>query len=32
LALTSGLAGHSGAVMGEAYRREGAFKLSKLAG
>lgn len=32
LALTNGLAGHSGTVMGEAYRREGAFKLSKLAG
>lgn len=32
LALSNGLAGHSGAVMGEAYRREGVFKLSKLSG
>lgn len=31
LALTHGLAGHSGVVMGEAYRREGAFRLDKLA-
>lgn len=30
LALTNGLAGHSGVVMGEAYRREGVFKLDKL--
>jgi LmbE family N-acetylglucosaminyl deacetylase len=30
LALTHGLAGHSGVVMGEAYRREGVFKLDKL--
>jgi LmbE family N-acetylglucosaminyl deacetylase len=30
LALVNGLAGHSGAVMGEAYRREGAFVLDKL--
>lgn len=32
LALSNGLAGHSGVVMGEAYRREGAFKLNKLSG
>lgn len=32
LALTHGLAGHSGIVMGEAYRREGVFKLDKLPG
>jgi hypothetical protein len=32
LALSNGLAGHSGAVLGEAYRREGVFKLSKLSG
>jgi len=32
LALSNGLAGHSGVVMGEAYRREGAFKLDKLSG
>ena len=32
LALSNGLAGHSGTVMGEAYRREGAFKLNKLPG
>ena len=31
LSLVHGLAGHSGAVMGEAYRREGAFVLEKLA-
>jgi LmbE family N-acetylglucosaminyl deacetylase len=31
LALVNGLAGHSGAVLGEAYRREGAFVLDKLA-
>lgn len=30
LALTHGLAGHSGTVLGEAYRREGAFKLDLL--
>jgi hypothetical protein len=30
LALVNGLAGHSGAVMGEAYRREGPFKLDRL--
>ena len=30
LALTHGLAGHSGAVLGEAYRREGPFLLDKL--
>jgi LmbE family N-acetylglucosaminyl deacetylase len=30
LALVNGLAGHSGAVMGEAYRREGAFVLDRL--
>ena len=30
LALTNGLAGHSGAVLGEAYRREGAFVVDKL--
>ncbi|MBI1296892.1 GlcNAc-PI de-N-acetylase [bacterium] len=30
LALVNGLAGHSGAVMGEAYRREGPFVLDKL--
>lgn len=30
LALSNGLAGHSGVVMGEAYRREGVFKLDKL--
>lgn len=30
LSLVHGLAGHSGAVMGEAYRREGAFVLDKL--
>ena len=30
LALVHGLAGHSGAVMGEAYRREGAFVLDRL--
>lgn len=30
LALVNGLAGHSGAVMGEAYRREGAFVLDHL--
>lgn len=32
LALSNGLAGHSGVVMGEAYRREGVFKLNKLSG
>jgi len=32
LALSNGLAGHSGVVMGEAYRREGVFKLDKLSG
>lgn len=32
LALTHGLAGHSGIVMGEAYRREGVFKINKLPG
>lgn len=30
LALVNGLAGHSGAVMGEAYRREGPFVVEKL--
>jgi len=30
LALANGLAGHSGAVMGEAYRREGPFVLDRL--
>jgi LmbE family N-acetylglucosaminyl deacetylase len=30
LALVNGLAGHSGAVLGEAYRREGPFVLEKL--
>lgn len=30
LALTHGLAGHSGAVLGEAYRREGVFVLDRL--
>ena len=30
LGLVHGLAGHSGAVMGEAYRREGAFVLDRL--
>lgn len=30
LSLVHGLAGHSGAVMGEAYRREGAFVLPQL--
>jgi LmbE family N-acetylglucosaminyl deacetylase len=30
LTLVNGLAGHSGAVMGEAYRREGVFKLDRL--
>lgn len=30
LALVNGLAGHSGAVMGEAYRREGPFVVDKL--
>lgn len=30
LALVHGLAGHSGAVMGEAYRREGTFVLDRL--
>ena len=30
LVLVHGLAGHSGAVMGEAYRREGAFVLDRL--
>jgi len=30
LALVNGLAGHSGATLGEAYRREGAFKLDCL--
>lgn len=30
LALVNGLAGHSGAVMGEAYRREGPFVLDRL--
>lgn len=30
LSLVNGLAGHSGAVMGEAYRREGAFVVDKL--
>lgn len=30
LALTNGLAGHSGAVLGEAYRREGVFVMDKL--
>lgn len=30
LSLVHGLAGHSGAVMGEAYRREGVFVLDKL--
>jgi hypothetical protein len=30
LALYHGLAGHSGAVLGEAYRREGPFILDKL--
>ena len=32
LSLVHGLAGHSGAVMGEAYRREGVFVLDKLTG
>lgn len=30
LVLVNGLAGHSGAVMGEAYRREGSFVLDRL--
>jgi hypothetical protein len=30
LALVNGLAGHSGAILGEAYRREGEFVLEKL--
>lgn len=30
LALVHGLAGHSGAVMGEAYRREGSFVMDYL--
>ena len=30
LVLVHGLAGHSGAVMGEAYRREGSFVLDRL--
>jgi len=30
LALVNRLAGHAGAVMGEAYRREGAFVLNQL--
>lgn len=30
LALNNGLAGHSGAVLGEAYRREGVFVVDKL--
>ena len=30
LSLVHGLAGHSGAVMGEAYRREGSFVLDRL--
>lgn len=30
LALSHGLAGHSGAVLGEAYRREGAFVVERL--
>lgn len=30
LALVNGLAGHSGAVMGEAYRREGPFVVERL--
>jgi hypothetical protein len=30
LALVNGLAGHSGAVLGEAYRREGVFVLERL--
>ena len=30
LALVNGLAGHSGAVMGEAYRREGPFVVDRL--
>ena len=30
IALVHGLAGHSGAVMGEAYRREGVFVLDRL--
>lgn len=29
-ALYHGIAGHSGAVMGEAYRKEGAFVLDEL--
>lgn len=32
LALYHGLAGHSGAVLGEAYRREGPFVLERLTG
>ena len=32
LALSNGLAGHSGVVMGESYRREGVFKLKQLSG
>lgn len=32
LALSNGLAGHSGVVMGEPYRREGVFKLNRLSG
>jgi hypothetical protein len=32
LALVNGLAGHSGAVLGEAYRREGVFVLERLQG
>lgn len=32
LALVNGLAGHSGAVFGEAYRREGPFVVDKLLG
>lgn len=32
LGLVHGLAGHSGAVLGEAYRREGSFVIEKLTG
>ena len=32
LGLVHGLAGHSGAVLGEAYRREGSFVIDKLIG
>ncbi len=32
IALVNGLAGHSGAIMGEAYRREGVFVLERLQG